>query len=245
MKFRTLALALLAVAATAPSASAQTPTPTPAPASTATPPPSAKESKETPAQASAATPAASKSNYPALVERVRKGDRAVDFGELRMAYTETADYNPYGGGEERGQMFAALNERKFADALSVAEKVLQKNYVDLNAHFVSSVANRELGRGEQADFHRFIFTGLADSIRRSGDGKSTSTAFVVISTAEEYVVLNLMGLRPAGQALLHDGGHSYDRMRGVDPQTNQQVELYFNIDKPFGWLGNSLKKDKP
>jgi len=54
-------------------------------------------------------------------------------------------------------------------------------------------------------------------------------------------LLNFMGLRPLGQALLNVGGHSYDKLTAVDPKTNEKQEFYFNIDKPFGWLGNSLK----
>jgi len=32
-----------------------------------------------------------------------------------------------------------------------------------------------------------------------------------------------------------------DMMTSVNPKTNQSVIYYFNIDKPFNWLGNSLK----
>jgi hypothetical protein len=55
-------------------------------------------------------------------------------------------------------------------------------------------------------------------------------------------LLRLLGLRPTGQALINSGGHSYDKLTAVDPQTNDKYEFYFNIDKPFGWLGNSLKQ---
>lgn len=229
MRLRTFALALLALALHAAQAAAQTPSPSP-----------------TPAPAQTAKPATDKAgakpggSYAAMLERVRKGEGGVDFGAMRMAYTETADYNPYGG-DARREMFGALGAKKFDEALSTAERVLEKNYVDLNAHYVAFVANRELGRAERAEFHRAIFAGLVESIQRSGDGKTAETAFVVISTTEEYVLLNVLGLRPAGQALVHDKGHSYDLMTGVDPKTNESVKLFFNIDKPFGWLGNRFK----
>jgi hypothetical protein len=50
-----------------------------------------------------------------------------------------------------------------------------------------------------------------------------------------------MGLRPSGQALIEDKGHHYDKMTAIDPKTEQSSTFYFNIDKPFNWLGNSLK----
>ena len=184
-----------------------------------------------------------KPTYESLLERVKKSDKSVDFLELRMAYTETKSYSPYGGDRDsRNEMFAAINAKEYAKALEAATKIINSNYVDLNGHFGAFVAHRELGHTEQAIYHRYVFDGLLNSIRNSGDGKSREKAFVVISTDEEYVLLNYLGLRTTQQALLNDKGHSYDLMTALDPNTNQSVEYYFNIDKPFNWLGNSLKK---
>jgi hypothetical protein len=185
----------------------------------------------------------SKTSYAALLERAKKNDPTVDFKELRLAYTETPEYSPYGGDRDaRQKMFASLRAKEYEPALEPAEKILAKNFVELNAHFVAYVANRELGRAEKATFHKFMFDGLMKSITGPGDGKTAETAFVVISTDEEYVVLNFLGLRPAGQSLINQNGHSYDRMAANDPKTNETVVYFFNIDKPFNWLGHSLKK---
>lgn len=181
--------------------------------------------------------------YAALLERVKKSDATVDFKELRMAYTETPDYSPYGGDRDmRQKMFAALNAKEFDQAVESAEKILAKDCVEINAHFVSYVAHRELGRAEKAAFHKFIFDGLVKSITGSGDGQTTETAFVVISTDEEYALFNVLGLRAADQALVSQNGHSFDRMTANNPKTNETVVYFFNIDKPFNWLSQSLKK---
>jgi hypothetical protein len=184
-----------------------------------------------------------KTSYAALLERAKKSDTTVDFKELRFAYTETPEYSPYGGDRDaRQKMFTSLRAKEYEQALEPAEKILAKNFVELNAHFVGFVANRELGRADKAAFHKFMFDGLMKSITGSGDGKTPQTAFVVISTDEEYVVLNFLGLRPTGQSLINQNGHSYDRMASNDPKTNETVVYFFNIDKPFNWLGQSLKK---
>lgn len=167
----------------------------------------------------------------------------MDFRELRMAYTETSDYSPYGGDREtRQKMFAALKANEFAQALESAEKILAKNFVEINAQFAAYVANRELGKTDKATFHKFMFDGLIKSITASGDGKTAETAFVVISTDEEYVLFNFLGLRATNQSLIAQNGHSYDRMTAINPKTNETVTYFFNIDKPFNWLGQSLKK---
>jgi len=184
-----------------------------------------------------------KPSYASLLDRAKKSDPTVDFKELRMAFTETSDYSPYGADREaRQKMFAALKAKEFAAALETAEKILAKNFVEINAQFVAYVANRELNKTEKSSFHKFMFDGLIKSITASGDGKTAETAFVVISTDEEYVLLNFLGYRATNQSLITQNGHSYDRMTAINPKTNETVTYFFNIDKPFNWLGQDLKK---
>lgn len=159
-----------------------------------------------------------------------------------MAYTETAEYSPYGSDRDsRQKMFAALNAKDYQNALELANKILAGNFLDINAQFGAYVAHRELGDADDAEKHKFFLQGLIRSIEKSGDGKTPATAFVVISTDEEYALLNWQGLRATAQALLNQGGHSYDRMTALNPKTNETTDYYFNIDKPFNWLGKSLK----
>jgi hypothetical protein len=188
-------------------------------------------------------PSAKPNTYDALLERAKKKDETVDFKELRFAYTDTDKYSPYGGDRDaKRNLFAALDAKDYEKALAHAGKMLDANYVDITGHFGSYVAHRELDHTEQAEFHRFMTTHLLDSLKKSGDGKTTATAIPVISTDEEYVLFDFLGLRPQSQALVHQEGHSYDKMTALDPKTNQTVIYYFNIDKPFGWLEKSLKK---
>jgi len=184
-----------------------------------------------------------KNSYETLLERVKKSDQAVDFKELRLAYTETSTYSPYGGdGESRRAMFDAIKSREFDKALQNAETVLARNYLDIMGHFGCFVSDRELAHADKATYHKFVFEGLLNSIKNSGDGKSEETAFVVISVDEEYALLNWLGFRPTGQALINKDHHNYDKMTVTDPKTNETIAYFFNIDKPYNWLGNSLNK---
>ena len=185
---------------------------------------------------------AAKDSYETLLERVKKQDPTVNFTALRLAYTETKQYSPYGGDRDsRDAMLAAVREEDNEKALALSEKILADNYLDVYAHVGAFAANKHLGRAEKSDYHKYVYENLLKSIKDSGDGKSMETAFVVISTDEEYVLFNYLGLRPAGQALIEAKGHAYDRMTALDPKTNQRSTYYFNIDKPFKWLANSLK----
>ena len=184
-----------------------------------------------------------RTSYSDLLGRVKKGDSTVDFKELRLSYADTSAYNPYGNDRDtRVKMFAALKAKEFQQAVESAEKILANNFVELNAHFAAYVGNRELGHADKATFHKFMFDGLIKSITGSGDGHSPETAFIVISTDEEYVLFNYLGLRAAEQSLITKNGHSFDRMTATNPKTNETMVYFFNIDKPFNWLGQSLKK---
>lgn len=184
-----------------------------------------------------------KPKYEALLERVKAVDTTASFRELRMAYTESQGYAPYGGDSEaRKSMLAALNDKNYDKALEHAGNILKQKYVDITAHLVSSIAYNELKNYERAKYHRGIADGLIQSILKSGDGKSLETAYVVIATDEEYALFNVLGMKVVSQALVQDKGHRYDKMDAVDRKTNQTTTFYFNVDIPLDWLGKSLKK---
>src|SRR5258708_2111074 len=149
--------------------------------------------------------ASAKITYEALLERVKKQDQSVDFRELRLAYTDTKSYGPYGGDVvSRQKMFASLKANEYDKALESATTILTGNYLDIMGHFGSFVAHRELCHADLSTYHRFVFEGLLNSIKKSGDGKTMETAFIVISTDEEYALFNYLGLRPTDQALVKE-----------------------------------------
>lgn len=230
MKKRTLAATLLLLC-TAVGAAAQAPTPspsqTPTPAPTSTP--AAKPSTTPPSEA--------QQKYEAMLEQAKKGEGSVDYKALRFAYFETPSYSPFAGMSVYRALWNVLNEENWAEAAKQAEAVLEKNYVDVNAHIVAFVAYRELGNEEKVRHHRRWANGLLDSIKAGGDGKSPETAWHVISVSEEYAVLRSMDLQAVGQSLVNDKGHAYDVLKTVDSQTNASAAFYFNVDKPFSAYG--------
>jgi hypothetical protein len=184
----------------------------------------------------------SKPTYESLLERVKKGDPAADFTALRLAYADNPPKDSEGTDSDTNKaMFSALRSKKYDEAVEYARKIVKGNFVDINAHYVLAVAYREKNDLEKEKFHRYVAEGLIKSILNSGDGKSQETAFVVISTAEEYVILRVLGLTPGSQSLQSANGHHYDRLDAVDPKTKQKVTLYFNIDRPYGALEKMFK----
>lgn len=179
--------------------------------------------------------------YQALLERVKKSDASVDFARMRWLRTQLDNYDPYGA--DREHPMAALRAGEAAQAKMLAESILAENYLDLESHFAAAAMAEERGDAAAAAHHRYVMQGILNSILKSGDGKTLDTAFVVISLSEEYAVMHHLGLRVAGQALLHgDGGHSFDLLHGEDPESGSMRDVYFNIDPIMNALSKQLSQ---
>ena len=157
--------------------------------------------------------------YSQLVERLKSGDRTVDFTELRMAFTETDAYNGMMMGIYR-QLWNPLNAKDFEGALKVVDAVLLRNYAEPNAHMVASIAHAQLGRQMESQFHRFIADGLLRSIMSQGDGKTQETAYRVIDVSEVCV---FPGDEPDAEVarLRRDGEPIVDTMTLIDNRTKE------------------------
>ena len=174
------------------------------------------------------------SEYAVLLARVKNGDLSIDFRQLRFSYMESPErHQAKDTDEQKKAMFETLKKKDYAKALQNADVVLENEFVDLDAHRVKQIACQELHDEQKASFHEAVARGLLRSILDSGDGKSPATAYVVISVHEEYIVLQVLGLRPSGQSVVHLNGHSYDLLETKQKDSGAGVKLYFNVDIPF------------
>ncbi|HYB62673.1 MAG TPA: DUF4919 domain-containing protein [Methylomirabilota bacterium] len=157
--------------------------------------------------------------YEEMVAKLKQGDLSVDFTDLRMKYAASPQYQPEEGSEEVNTMYQALD---------IANSVLEKQYVNIDAHMVASVAYAGLNNGAMAKLHHDIAAGLLRSILGSGNGANVETAYKVISVAEEYALMRAMGWRPQKQSYLHQGARSYDEMEMLDTKDNSTLTVYFD-----------------
>lgn len=169
--------------------------------------------------------------YSQLVERLKSGDRSVDFTELRMAFTETPAYNGLMMATYR-QLWNTLNMKDFEAALKVVDAVLERNYAEPNAHMVATIAHAQLGRQQESQFHRFIADGLLKSIMSRGDGKTKETAYQVIDVSEEFALFRALNLVPKGQgaAAPKEGEPIYDTITVFDNRTQESRSMYFAVE---------------
>jgi hypothetical protein len=149
----------------------------------------------------------------------------VDLLQLREAYGMRADFEARC--EDRdvsAKASSALVAHRFDDVVDVTGPALARCPVWIQLHLWRSAALRALGRDADADLHKRWTLGLIDTILKSGDGKTPETAYVTMSTTEEYAVLSRLGLEPKRQALT---GGMRDVIDAVD-ESGHHVSVYFN-----------------
>ena len=178
-----------------------------------------------------------------LWKRVEQADTTVDFTQLRLAYTRTSDYDPYDTKTQdiRSEMDAAFNGKDYNTAAELANKLIKRDPLQTDAYVVLDISYEQMGDTTKSRFHHFIANGLIQSVLASGTGHSRDSAFQVISTDEEYIVLNYLGVKLVRQALVEEKDHSFDVMTVHNAKSDSTYDLYFNIDLQMNALKDKLK----
>ncbi len=180
--------------------------------------------------------------YQELLAAAMADPEGGDYHALRMAYTRTDEYAPYvqdAGNIET--LRVSLGNRDMDTALDTVAQLLAQNYLDIEAHMAADYVYTMLERYDQSAYHRTLARGLIQAILGTGDGRGFATAFIVLNVSEEYTVLRVMGLVPGNQRLVEHEGHWFDILSGRQRDTNNAMELYFNIDLPRGWLRDNIR----
>jgi hypothetical protein len=169
--------------------------------------------------------------YRAELGKIKTQSGDADFLGLRMSFTDTPAYKPYGGSEHvlTKPVLDALGHARYETCLTAASKLLAVNYTSLHGHYAAMVCNSQLGHEEKGRYHRYVLKGLMESIGNSGDGRSPESSYITISTSELRAFIQLIGLEVSSQTLVKKDGKSFDVMRVVNPQTEDEFDLTFDI----------------
>src|SRR3972149_11080329 len=176
-------------------------------------------------------------DYRELLLSAMQNPEVADFRALRLAYAESPGYDPYDPpADVEESVSRALTEGDVEGAVQAIRRELEPDSLDIVTHSMAALAYKRTGDDANAAFHMTFANGLVRSILDSGDGLSFSTAFVVIDVGEEYAVLQLLGLEPVSQSLKADGEHQFDVVECVNPETGENLEIFFNVDIPMRYL---------
>ena len=136
---------------------------------------------------------------------------------------------------------ALIEQDKPQEAFALCERILSKAPVSLQGHMTLLLAaGRAAVPPEQALRYAIRFDGLLDAVFRSGDGHSVRTAFRVLSVADEYVVMQALGVESVlSQSLVEE---HYDRIEISGATGYEGDEIYFDVSLPMKHLDKVFGK---
>lgn len=170
-----------------------------------------------------------------ILNKVKKGETEVDYAALRQNCGRTSWYVQRKQSkidEMEKKMYAADSNKDYAKVRTLAQSILNINYLNMMAHMMLSLASEALGDSASAEHHLDIELGLLRSIGQSGSGENCREGKVVIDVEEEYFVMRIMGWRLMRQQTVGDGDNTCDLMEVVDSEGNERKE-YFNVNIVF------------
>jgi hypothetical protein len=180
------------------------------------------------AAAAAETPEA---RYQAMLTAAQAGDRPVDWQALRFAFADRPGAKALDDRLEplRAKMIEARQAEHFPEALADAKRIIERDYVDAEAHLTASIAYGVQRQRDDASRERAIALALYRSME-TGDGLSIAGAFTAISPREEAELMAARQCRVTGRTRRQAGGHTYDVVAAVD-KNGDSATFYFLVDR--------------
>ena len=189
--------------------------------------------------------------YPELLRRFEEADTTLTVEQLHYFYYGTAtrpDYSPYKTSNYDALHKALEKEtpekEDWENAAKAIDEQLKTDPTNIRFHMYKHIVYDNLyGSESEKTFGAYKqVVMLLSAVTSTGDGRSKETAFHVICVADEYGIMDVLGLSPKMQSLVHgDHGQSYDVMELEENEYGLE-SMYFNItvsmqalDKMFGY----------
>jgi tetratricopeptide (TPR) repeat protein len=183
--------------------------------------------------------------YKTLTDKFFDDFRSLELDEYFMLYygqTLSDRYAPYSINDRNitDSIHSLLSREQYDEAAELGAEWLEKNLSDISIYYRTGLAYLNAGNYTKAEEYLHKYQGFITSLLATGDGTSPESAYIVISTSDEYTLMEYLGFRVSGQLLTEQKGHYFDVLTGIAP-SGQEKQVYFNIDKPFGSLSKSLR----
>ena len=127
-----------------------------------------------------------------ITDLYNSNDPMLHVDDIALVYYGQAflpQYNP--GKDENEKLLKKLHdEKKNVEVYNVAKKILDYNPVSLNALFSIYIASKELGKNdEECLAYLKKYQNIIDMICHYGDGKSSDTAFRIITPDDQDYII--------------------------------------------------------
>jgi hypothetical protein len=182
--------------------------------------------------------------YENLIKRFQDFDTTLtkqDFYYLYYGNYFQPTYFPYSYNESQKQFYQLLRSKEFNEALIHGKLALSQEPLNLKVLFGLYICYSKLGQPKVGDLYLFQYYGLLSAIFNSGDGKSISTAFVVLSIDDEYEFIASIHHRVKKQELvLGTTDLMYlEKTKSKPKKTPNYRKMYFNVEIPLIYMRNN------
>ena len=183
--------------------------------------------------------------YASFVRRAESGATDIDFRAMRLSYIKRASFLRAGAAREqlqalRSEMSAAMDGGDTLRVRDTARRILSIVYIDLDAQKALRQSCKLLKDEGCASRYHALEVGLLKSVVATGDGKSCSTAWEVVTLEEEYFILRMVGFTLKKQEGPH-GSEICDKMIGVG-EDGQPLTFHFGVTPIFQGYQRSLDR---
>lgn len=169
--------------------------------------------------------------YQRLLAEAQQLSFTLDFDQLRQAFVTSPEYNPLGGTKLEGisDAYLAVEEKQFETCLGHVDRVLESNYMSLEAHMIGRLCSNRMERLDREDHHGYMVEGLMEAIENSGDGQAMESAFQTISASELWGFVRLKGWQVVDESIIYGADGIYDKVQVRDLVSGSEYPLYFEV----------------
>ena len=180
--------------------------------------------------------------YDRLVTRFYDGDTTLTANEINTIYYGSAFYNRLStavGAKSLNEMLE--KNAPMGDVIAFSMGYLMACPVDLEMlMYMGVIANMN---NDTAGVYKcyWMVSSLADAILSTGDGKTDSTAFHVVTVADEYTIMRyLLQVQPDMQTLTSSMCDVFD----ATTQSGRKIKLYFDVQLILALEHRMFSNDK-
>ncbi len=182
--------------------------------------------------------------YKALMAKFTKDWASLSLDEFYMLYfgqSVDPSYDPYAIRDGvTAELKRLYSEEKYEEGIIEGNKLLPKYPLDIDVNWYLGMCHYKLEQYDLYERYVGVYRCIMLGIVSTGDGDTPKTAYVVITVDDEYEILDYLSYAMDKQELLDKDGHSFDKIIGYDRDTEEDLVVYFNIDRPFGALTGML-----
>lgn len=162
-----------------------------------------------------------------------------DFGRFRSRYVSTSQYDAFGDNvieqmlSQAYKMQNSDNERAAVVALLAYKKLVTDHLANVAVVVQALSLSRTDRRFGNPKFFLWVRDGLMQSVIKSGDGLSLTTAYDALTLGEESLLISSLNLKLI-KTDLRKSGLTYYNMHAVEDMANgENFTLFVNISRPL------------